>query len=125
MQHVVERIKTLMEKEGLSPAEFADTIGIGRPLLSHVLGGRNNPSLQLVIKILECFPAYSADWLINGKTQSRSETVAGQQAETEIKTLAEKPGSIPFQEKSVSKSAVSRALLFYSDGTFEAYNPRK
>jgi transcriptional regulator with XRE-family HTH domain len=47
MQDIVARIKQVMENEQMNAGEFADQLGIGRPLLSHVLGGRNNPSLQL------------------------------------------------------------------------------
>ncbi len=134
MEDVVNRIRTIMEKEGLSPASFADALGIGRPLMSHVLGGRNNPSLQLVMKILEHFPAYSADWLVRGveietvpsamtepATQLFSFTAPSPAAQPENISVAK----APLPENSVSKSAVQRTMLFYADGTFEEYKLRK
>jgi transcriptional regulator with XRE-family HTH domain len=134
MEDVVTRIRTIMEKEGLSPASFADALGIGRPLMSHVLGGRNNPSLQLVMKILEHFPAYSADWLVRGV---ENESVLAPAAEPANQLFSFSPpapamqpensftGQAPLPEKSVSKSALQRTMLFYADGTFEEYKPRK
>lgn len=64
---MTERIKYIMEQEGLSPAQFADAIGIQRSRISHILLGRNNPSLDLVTKILTKFPNYDSDWLLFGE----------------------------------------------------------
>lgn len=64
-----ERIKELMDAEGYTPARFADTLDVGRAIISHVLNGRNNPSLDLISKILEAFPNINPDWLLFGKGQ--------------------------------------------------------
>ena len=64
---MVGRIRKIMEKEGLTSALFADKIGVSRGTITHVLSGRNNPSLEVVQKILETFPAVSTDWLLTGK----------------------------------------------------------
>ena len=51
-----ERILAVMEHEGLTPSKFAEAIGIQRSAMSHIISGRNNPSLDvLIIKILERF----------------------------------------------------------------------
>ena len=47
-----DRIKLIMEKENLTPAKFADKLQINRAIISHILNGRNNPSLDVVSKIL-------------------------------------------------------------------------
>ena len=64
---MVDRIRKIMDKEGLNSASFADKIGVSRGTITHVLSGRNNPSLEVVQKILETFPAVSTDWLLTGK----------------------------------------------------------
>ena len=51
-----ERIKEIIEREGMSQGQFADYIGINRPTLSHVIAGRNNPSMDVVMKIHQHFP---------------------------------------------------------------------
>ena len=58
-----------MEKEGLNSALFADKIGVSRGTITHILADkpRNKPSLEVIQKILETFPAVSTDWLLTGK----------------------------------------------------------
>ena len=47
-----ERVMTIMEHEGMSSTKFADEIGVQRPKMSHIVSGRNNPSLDILQKIL-------------------------------------------------------------------------
>ncbi|MDR3128925.1 MAG: helix-turn-helix domain-containing protein [Tannerellaceae bacterium] len=61
-----ERIIKIMETEGLTAARFAEAIGTQRATLSHILSGRNNVSLEITQKILDCFPRLSPDWLLRG-----------------------------------------------------------
>lgn len=63
---MVERIKALLAARQLSPTQFADTIGVARPIISHILGGRNKPSLEVVQKIIAAFSDLSLPWLLNG-----------------------------------------------------------
>lgn len=62
-----DRIRLIMEAEDMTPARFADTLQIGRPVISHILNGRNNPSLDVITRILSEMPYINADWLISGK----------------------------------------------------------
>lgn len=63
---MVERIKEIIEYSQLSSAAFADMIGISRSGLTHLLTGRNQPSLDVARKILAKFPEISTEWLIMG-----------------------------------------------------------
>lgn len=63
---MVDRIKSLMDYFQLSPAQFADRIRVQRSALSHVLSGRNNPSLDFILKVKGAFPTISLDWLTLG-----------------------------------------------------------
>jgi transcriptional regulator with XRE-family HTH domain len=63
---MVERIRTLLESRQLTPTQFADIIGIARPIVSHILSGRNKPSLEVVQRILAAMPDLSMAWLLNG-----------------------------------------------------------
>ena len=62
-----ERIREIIERENMGQSQFADFIGVNRPTLSHILAGRNNPSLEVIIKIRQKFPHINFDWLIDGK----------------------------------------------------------
>jgi transcriptional regulator with XRE-family HTH domain len=55
-----------MEEEGINASQLAEKLGIQRSTLSHILAGRNNPSLDVVYKILDAFPDISAEWLLKG-----------------------------------------------------------
>jgi transcriptional regulator with XRE-family HTH domain len=61
-----DRIVKLIEKEGLTPAEFAEMVGIQRSAVSHLTTGRNKPSLEVIQKILNTFRTLNPDWLILG-----------------------------------------------------------
>ncbi len=63
---MVDRIKALLQQRQLSTTQFADLVGVARPIISHVLSGRNKPSLEVVQRILAAFPELSMAWLLNG-----------------------------------------------------------
>jgi transcriptional regulator with XRE-family HTH domain len=61
-----DRIIKIIEDQKLTSAKFADEIGVQRSSISHLLSGRNNPSLEFVQKILNKYPEISTDWLLFG-----------------------------------------------------------
>jgi transcriptional regulator with XRE-family HTH domain len=63
---MITRIRELLEARQLSPTQFADLIGVGRPVISHILSERNKPSLEVVQKIIGAFPELSMPWLLAG-----------------------------------------------------------
>lgn len=63
---IKERIAKIMQKEGMNAGQFASEIGIQSSTLSHILKGRNNPSLDVLKKILNRFENINSDWLILG-----------------------------------------------------------
>ncbi|MGI4832503.1 MAG: helix-turn-helix domain-containing protein [Janthinobacterium lividum] len=63
---MVSRIKQLLDWQQLSSTQFADRIGVGRPVVSHILSERNKPSLEVVQRIIAAFPDLSLPWLLSG-----------------------------------------------------------
>lgn len=61
------RIKQIIEHEGLTDAEFADRTGIKRATLSHCLSGRNDVSKDIILKIHSSYPLISVNWLMFGE----------------------------------------------------------
>jgi transcriptional regulator with XRE-family HTH domain len=61
-----DRIRKFMEYKGISPSELADTIGVQRSNITHVLNGRNKPSFQFIEKMLQIYPDLNAKWLLLG-----------------------------------------------------------
>ncbi|MDP4239662.1 MAG: helix-turn-helix transcriptional regulator [Bacteroidota bacterium] len=111
-----ERIEKIMLKEEMNSAVFAAEIGIQGSTLSHILNGRNNPSLDVLKKILNRFRTVSSDWLILGvgsmyrtEKQSQALTLFDSLDETDLKpsisqpNLFEKnvPTYTPIQQKTV------------------------
>ena len=64
-----DRINQFLQNEHLTPAEFADQIGVQRSSVSHVLNGRNNPSASFIQKMISAFPKLNTRWLLLGEGQ--------------------------------------------------------
>ena len=73
---MVERIRILLESRQLTPTQFADVIGVARPIVSHILSGRNKPSLEVVQRILAAMPDLAMPWLLNGTGSMLTGTLA-------------------------------------------------
>ena len=61
-----ERIELLMKCYDLSPSQFAEKTGIQRASVSHIISGRNKPSLEVMLKIYDAFPGVDMKWLMTG-----------------------------------------------------------
>ena len=61
-----ERLIKILEYKSLSSAQFADIIGVQRSSISHIISGRNKPSYDFLVKILDKFSDINAEWLITG-----------------------------------------------------------
>ena len=55
-----------MESRGLKSSELAHFIGVNRATISHILSGRNKPSIDFLQKLLSVFPKLNSNWLITG-----------------------------------------------------------
>ena len=96
-----ERIELLMKCYNLSPSQFADRTGIQRASVSHIISGRNKPSLEVMLKIYEAFPGLDMKWLMTGigdaPTGQASEPVTGAQQES----LFTEQAAVPHVESSL------------------------
>ncbi len=63
---VADRVMSLIKSENLSASSFADKIGVQRSAISHISKGRNEPSVQLIKKIIQAFPNVNVEWLFMG-----------------------------------------------------------
>ena len=104
------RIQKIIDKQGISLNAFAQEIGVNRSTVSHILTGRNKPSVEVLQKILKRFPELSSDWLLlgNGGMYAKKET-------SEASSSSQK--TVPEAYKTVNK------VVFYTDNTFQEYNP--
>lgn len=81
-----EKLLNLMKEENLTSSRLAELLGIQPSGISHILKGRNNPSLDFIQKILRRFPQVNPDWLILGEGEmyrQQSETDSAQQGRSQ------------------------------------------
>ena len=108
---IQDRVKLIIKANNQTPATFADEIGIKRSNLSHVLSGRNKPSLNFLSKIISTFPNVNASWLVTGVARE------GEFNEEESKGHKSSVGEVYEFENA------EKIVVFYSDGTFREYRP--
>jgi len=72
---MIERILLILKTKNISSSQFADEIGVQRSNISHILSGRNNPSLEFIKKILDRYKEINMEWLVNGKGPMQKEAV--------------------------------------------------
>ena len=93
-----ERLKNWMGIEGIKPSALADSIGVNRATISHILSGRNKPSIDFFQKLLSTYPELNSNWLITGVgfMSTKNET----------------------QDIKASKK-IGKVVVFYDDNSFE------
>lgn len=141
----IKRLEILMEHFGMNASSFADKIGVQRSSISHLLSGRNKPSLDFVLKIMDIFPEVNLYWILNGKGNLvKSETdfsekipVQNEDLHTPIlsqdysseKNNGPEPEAIISKNKpdafpiSKTDSEIFKIVVFYKNGTFKDFDP--
>lgn len=143
-----ERIADFLKAENKSAAQFAEEIGVQPSGISHIMSGRNNPSLDFIVKMLTRYPYISADWLMLGKgnmyreaaqnsglfdfDENRSDNLteipaADKEKRSTIKAEAGNEARPLPAEKLIPKAAgtrkAERIVIFYNDSTCLEYFP--
>ena len=132
-QEFTKRLHQVMEYYELSAASFADKIDVGRSSISHLLSGRNKPSLDFVMKIISAFPEVELYWLLNGKGNfpAKEETTASAPTQSRPSSQdlfseedSERSGKSVVQETNTpqAKKEIKKIVFFYTDGSFEAFD---
>ncbi len=111
----IERLQKIITFYSLSAASFADKIGVQRSSISHILSGRNKPSLEFIMKILTSFPEVDLYWLLNGKGSFPSKKEISPNKSQKIDVLDK--SSILAK----SSSDIEHIIVLYKDGSFKNY----
>ena len=99
-----ERITQIMQKEEMTAAQFAEKIGLSPSSLSHILNGRNNPSLDVVMKIHKACNYVNLSWLIYGEGEMEEQQDSSQLEETGISGISMFDESAFFSPKGTEES---------------------
>jgi transcriptional regulator with XRE-family HTH domain len=144
-----ERILVFLQNENKSYAQFAEEIGVQPSGISHILSGRNNPSLDFIVKMLLKYPSLSADWLLFGRGAMHKYVSQPTLFDTEPQIEADNAvlpheginathvtpdvpegaenapvtKEIESQEVSSGHKRLTRVMFFYSDKSFSEYRP--
>ncbi|MBK7627620.1 MAG: helix-turn-helix transcriptional regulator [Bacteroidales bacterium] len=142
-----ERILEFLKAENKSSAQFAEEIGVQPSGISHIFSGRNNPSLDFVLKMLEKYHFLSTEWLLFGRgsmykdsrMQTLFEEIKTSERDNELSMFdnddaarvkdnvtPEKDPAGTVRQKSVHQGSgsLSRIIWFFEDNSFEEYFPR-
>ena len=104
MNEIADRIKKIMIERKMTASDLSKKINVQKSSISHILNGRNKPSLDFIVKLCNSFNDINLDWLIKGKI-------------TSIPTL----NSDFSLKNNNSKKRVTKIVLFYDDKSFDTY----
>ena len=128
------RLQKLLDYYSLSASGLATKIGVQRSSISHVISGRNKPSLDFVMKLLHTYNEVTIEWLIDGKgtfPKSENTTPTPHNLVEEIPSVKsdkkeiEKIGTDIISElfpKKNNQKEIEKIILLYKDGSFESFN---
>jgi transcriptional regulator with XRE-family HTH domain len=142
-----ERLLEFLKNENKSSAQLAEEIGVQASGISHILSGRNNPSLDFVLKMLEKYQFLSTEWLLFGKGSMYKEARMQSLFDDEVAGTAEN-SSIQDTNKQIRKEIdfndviknklvnssvkseheaaleVVKIVWFYDNNSFEEFFPK-
>lgn len=142
------RLQQFLAAENISQAQFAETIGVARASVSHILSGRNKPGFDFLESMVRHYPSLNFEWLLTGQGKMynnaksatgaavdmfsplSSETERNPYSETEYRQ--ERPPHSPISQQNTlisrldnsnqsisNEKHISKITIFYSDGTFQ------
>lgn len=146
--YMKDRILKFLQNENKSYAQFAEEIGVQPSGISHILSGRNNPSLDFILKMLAKYQGLSAEWLLFGRGSmyktivqptlfddvpdiiagipEESQNFSGIPQSDEVnKPTSESDNKIIKEKNSTGNDSriLERIIFIHSDKTFTEYNP--
>ena len=131
------RLQQFLAAENISQAQFAETIGVARASVSHILAGRNKPGFDFLESMIRHYPSLNFEWLLTGQGKMYStisplpqETEQDLFSETEYRQERPVQSPIPPQNTFINKldnysqpinkeKHIAKITVFYSDGTFK------
>ncbi len=113
----IKRLQKVMKYYGESASTFAEKIDVQRSSISHILSGRNKPSLEFILKVLSSFPEVELYWLLNGKGEFPSK----EKVNTSKTEIPKKNITNILQTETKNDKLIERIIIFYSDGSFKNF----
>lgn len=107
-------LRTFISEQGITNAKIAEQLNVPSATISHLLSGRNKPSLDFIQKFISTYPSidlYEITGLskYNNIKNSKTIEITKKQEETTRSTTN-------------ANKKVKKIVLLYEDNTFEEYN---
>nr|WP_295933787.1 helix-turn-helix transcriptional regulator [uncultured Dyadobacter sp.] len=120
---LTEKIKQILADKNTTPSLFADEIGIQRSSMSHILAGRNKPSLDMVQKIVKRYPELGVKWILDDEPLPDMPDNSLLESRKKSPTVPAPVQTNPQKEKKevLPEKKIEKVLIFYSDGTFQEF----
>lgn len=143
-QLFTKRLQEILDYYNLTASAFAERLGVGRSSISHIISGRNKPSLDFVMHIVENFREVKFEWLLQGKgvfpasatNNNLTKLIPEETPATPVSNTKQLETSIKTEEKdlftsvninkktekpSVPSKTIERIVIFYTDQSFKEY----
>lgn len=125
VDNLIARIKVLMDQHELNASSFAEMIGVQRSSISHVLSGRNKPSLEFLAKIETAFDEVSFEWLLKGDLDNAPilpSTRSEISPQNELTKIPQKSIEKPLTP--AASEDIVKIVHYYADGSFDSFFKR-
>ena len=131
-----DRLLKILKQYNLTSTRFADELGVQRSGISHILSGRNQPSFDFLVKLMNHYPEINPDWLILGNgimLRTPAKEKVNREPDLFNEVNAKKIPSNPEKGKETENrnqisnvtnvTTIQQIVIFYPDGTFKPYLP--
>lgn len=122
-----KRLKKIIDFHNVSASNFADKINVPRSSISHILSGRNKPSLEFILKVISTFEDVDINWLLFGSGNFPKTTPLPNQEKQVLKASdLTIENNIQLEKKTNSSptSSIEKIVIFYMDGTFKDFSEK-
>ncbi len=129
MDEFSKRLQQIFDYYDLNASAFADKIDVGRASISHLLSGRNKPSLDFVMRVIKTFPEVELYWLLNGKGSfpkdhsSTTKTVSTPASPLKTEKPTGHEAEVSTDIPKDNNGQIERIVIFYKNGSFKTYTP--
>ena len=122
-----ERIEQVIKSMNLTARQFAAEIHVQPGTISNMMAGRNNPSLEVMKRIMERYPTLNPEWLIAGRGEMWR-TVPGQEPglfDAQAPDQKEKaPRAAQKEEPQIIAAPpkqIKNIVVYFTDGTYQEF----
>lgn len=129
MSKFTNRLQEIINYHSLTASSFARSIDVQRSSISHLLSGRNKPSLDFVMKVLNTYKDVDLNWFIKGEGSFPTNTTVLQYPRDLFEDNNDKLDNnvilkttpLNNEEGQEKETAIDKIIIFYKNGTFKKY----